>query len=80
MTDIALSELSFEAALKELEAVVARLERGEATLDESIALYERGTLLRRHCEEKLRDAEERVAMIQLGEGGRVEGATPVEGL
>lgn len=73
-------EMSFEEALKELETVVTRLERGEATLDESIALYERGNALRSHCAARLKAAEDRVAMIQQGEGGRVEGAKPVDGL
>lgn len=73
-------EMSFEDALKELEQVVARLEKGEATLDESIALYERGNALRALCADKLKKAEDRVAMIQQGEAGRVEGAKPVDGL
>lgn len=72
-------EMSFEDALRELESVVARLEKGEATLDESIALYERGNALRAHCAARLKAAEERVATIQQGEGGRVE-AKPVDGL
>ena len=47
------SELTFEAASKELDAIVERLERGEASLDETIALYERGKELYRVCAEKL---------------------------
>ena len=73
-------EMSFEDALKELEGVVTKLERGEVTLDESIAAYDRGNALRAWCAKKLQDAEERVALIQQGEGGRVEGAKPVDGL
>jgi exodeoxyribonuclease VII small subunit len=73
-------QMTFEEALKELEAVVGRLEHGEATLDESIALYERGNALRNHCDARLKAAEERVALIQLGEGGKAEGLKPVEGL
>jgi exodeoxyribonuclease VII small subunit len=47
------AELTFEAAQKELDAIVERLERGEASLDETIALYERGKELYRFCAEKL---------------------------
>jgi len=63
------AELSFEAALAELEQVVARLESGAAPLEESIALYARGAELRRHCEDKLKAAEERVARIVQGADG-----------
>ena len=69
-------ELTFEAALKELEEVVARLESGSASLEESITLYARGAELRRHCEDKLKSAEERVARIVRGP----EGATSTEPL
>ena len=48
---------SFEAAQRELEAVVERLERGEAPLDEAIALWERGEELYRFCIEKLDGAQ-----------------------
>jgi len=46
----AVTTLSFEAALKELEAIVARLEQGQVDLEDSIALYERGQALKVHCE------------------------------
>lgn len=77
MTD--LSTLSFEAAMAELETVVRQLESGNVALEESIALYERGALLKKHCDEKLRAAEERVELIRAQEGAAV-GATPVDGL
>ncbi|RMF15445.1 MAG: exodeoxyribonuclease VII small subunit [Alphaproteobacteria bacterium] len=67
-----IAELSFEQALSELEGIVQRLERGEAGLDESIALYERGAALKRHCEAKLRDAELRIEKIELGADGEVK--------
>lgn len=67
-----IAELSFEQALSELEGIVQRLERGEAGLDESIALYERGAALKRHCEAKLRDAELRIEKIELGAGDKVK--------
>jgi exodeoxyribonuclease VII small subunit len=71
------AELSFEAALAELETVVGRLEKGEVPLDESIALYARGAELRRHCEEKLKAAEARVAEITQGPNGTVS-ARPLD--
>lgn len=71
------SEMSFEAALAELEDVVARLEKGDVALDESIALYERGAVLRAHCEERLKVAETRVAEIAQGQDGSVR-ARPVD--
>ena len=63
------SAMSFEDAMKALEAIVDRLESGDAPLEESIALYERGAALRAHCEKKLRDAELRVEKIVQGAGG-----------
>ena len=72
--------LSFEEAMRELEATVGKLEHGEATLEESIALYERGAALRAHCDKVLRAAEERVEKIMLSAGGEPTGTTPVEGL
>ncbi|MDO5529959.1 MAG: exodeoxyribonuclease VII small subunit [Paracoccus sp. (in: a-proteobacteria)] len=74
-----IKDMSFEDAMKELEGVVSKLERGEATLDESIALYERGAMLRAHCEARLKAAEERVEKITLN-AGQPTGTTPVEGL
>ncbi|AUM74924.1 exodeoxyribonuclease VII small subunit [Paracoccus jeotgali] len=77
MTEIA--TMSFEDAMKELEAVVSRLESGSASLDESIRLYERGAELRARCEACLREAEERVERITLAQG-QPTGTTPAEGL
>lgn len=79
MAEAAIEKMSFEDAMKELEGVVAALERGEVTLEQSITLYERGAKLRQHCEKRLREAEERVEKITLAAGGEVS-ATPVEGL
>lgn len=55
--------MSFEAALKELEGIVQRLEQGEVDLEDSIALYERGQALKSHCEAKLKAAEGRLEKI-----------------
>jgi len=55
--------MSFEAAIAELEAIVKQLEEGKGKLDEAIDSYERGTLLRRHCEAKLAEAQARIERI-----------------
>jgi len=80
MSDKPVGEMSFEEAMAALEAVVGQLERGDVPLDQSITLYERGAELKKRCEAKLKEAEEKVAAITLGEGGAPVGATPVEGL
>ncbi len=74
------SEMSFEEAMAELEEVVGRLERGDVALEESIRLYERGAELKARCEQKLKEAEEKVAAITLDADGAPSGTTPVEGL
>jgi len=66
-------KMSFEAALKELEAIVEQLEHGDVDLERSIAVYERGTALKAHCEAKLREAEMKVEKITLGPAGDAEG-------
>jgi|TARA_B110000977_G_scaffold150186_1_gene190422 exodeoxyribonuclease VII small subunit len=80
MSDTPVNEMSFEAAMTELEAVLGKLERGDVALDESIALYERGALLKARCEAKLKEAEEKVAAITLDADGNPAGLKPVEGL
>ena len=69
--------MSFEAALKELEDIVSRLEQGEVDLEDSIQLYERGQLLKAHCEKKLKAAEGRLEKIVAGAKG-VEGTEPAD--
>jgi exodeoxyribonuclease VII small subunit len=64
-----IKKLSFEAALDELEGIVEELEQGSGQLDDAIKAYERGTHLKKHCEEKLRAARERVEKINLGADG-----------
>jgi exodeoxyribonuclease VII small subunit len=61
--------MSFEDALAELEQIVKRLETGSGKLNEAIASYERGALLKRHCEAKLREAQARVDKIVIGADG-----------
>jgi len=77
MSDV--DKMSFEDAIKELETVVGQLERGDVALDQSISLYERGAALKARCEAKLKEAEEKVAKITLGEGGTPTGTVPFDG-
>ena len=71
--------LTFEEALRTLEQVVRRLEGGEATLDESIALYERGEKLRAHCQARLDAAQARIERIVQGADGKPNGSVPFDG-
>lgn len=80
MTDRPVAELSFEEAMKELESVVSQLERGDVALEESIRLYQRGADLKKRCEAKLKEAEEKVAAITLDGDGQPAGLKTVEGL
>jgi exodeoxyribonuclease VII small subunit len=64
-----IAAMSFETALAELETIVKRLETGNAKLDDAIASYERGALLKQHCETKLREAQSRVDRIVIGADG-----------
>ena len=74
--DKPIEEMAFEEALRELEQVVGRLESGDASLDESIALYERGDRLRRRCAERLDQAQTRIEAIRLDADGRPAGVKP----
>lgn len=73
------SEYSFEKAVAELESIVARLERGDVALDESIAIYERGEALKKHCEKLLSAAENRIEKIRLDRAGKPQGTEPLDG-
>ena len=77
MSDADVEQMSFEDAMRELEAVVAKLERGDVALEESITLYERGSKLKKRCEAKLKEAEEKVHAITLDGQGQPTGTTPV---
>lgn len=74
----AVAELSFEDALKRLEAIVHKLESGEATLEESIDLYSEGDLLRQQCEARLQAAQARIEKITLGPDGTPRGTQPFD--
>ena len=73
-----IAALPFERALEELEAIVRRLERGDVPLEDSIAIYERGEALKKHCETLLKRAEARIEKITIGPDGRAAGATPLD--
>lgn len=66
-----IAALGFEDALAALEAIVGKLESGSVSLEDSIDMYTRGTWLKRHCENKLRQAEARIEKIALREDGEV---------
>jgi exodeoxyribonuclease VII small subunit len=70
--------LSFERAIEELETIVKRLEEGKVPLEESVAIYERGEVLKRRCEHLLRQAEARVEKIALDASGRPKGTEPLD--
>ena len=70
-------DLTFEQALAELEQIVARRESGQAPLEDSIRMYERGAALKAHCESRLEAARLRVEKIVMSAGG-APGVEPTE--
>jgi exodeoxyribonuclease VII small subunit len=73
------AEMSFEEALAELEGIVQKLERGQLELENSIQAYERGTALRQHCADKLRQVQLRVEKLTLDREGNAKLAPFEEG-
>lgn len=73
-----IAALSFEAALDQLGRIVRQLEEGQVPLDEAIALYERATALKAHCDARLRDAEARIERIRLSADGTPQGTAPFD--
>ncbi len=71
-----IAELTFEEALAALEQVVSQLEGGQVPLEQSIALYERGDALKKHCEAKLGEAELKVEKIVAGGDGTAADTAP----
>ena len=74
---LSIEQMSFESALRELEAIVSRLEQGDVDLEDSIVLYERGQALKAHCEQKLRSAESRLEKIVQNPKGAA-GTEPID--
>ena len=66
-----IAAMTFEDALAELEGIVRRLESGQVKLDDAIQSYERGAQLKRHCEKKLNEAQQRVDRIVVAPDGAV---------
>ena len=64
MSNIELEKLTFEDAMKELELLVDSLDKGDISLDEAIAAYDRGSQLKDHCQKKLNEAKMKVETIQ----------------
>lgn len=73
-----IKKMPFERAIEELESIVKRLEEGKVPLEESVAIYERGEVLKARCEELLRQAEARVEKITLDASGKPKGAEPLD--
>ncbi len=73
-----LSEMSFEQALGALEKIVQELESGDVPLDKSIALYERGEELRKHCQARLDAAQSRIERIVSDKSGNATGTQPFD--
>lgn len=74
----AIADLSFEQALEQLEKIVSELESGQAPLERSIDIYERGAQLKAHCEARLQAARLRVEKIVVGSGGEAVRAEPTD--
>ena len=70
--------LTFEQAVAELETIVQRLERGDVALDQSIAIYERGEALKKHCETLLNAAEARIEKIRVDRNGKAAGTEALD--
>ena len=58
------NDMSFEEALKELEKIVEDLNNGDMELEKAITAYEKGIQLKNICEERLKNAQERIGLIQ----------------
>ena len=76
MTEASPESLSFEDALRELEGIVTKLESGDTPLEQAIALYERGNVLRQRCAERLDAAQARIEAIRVGADGKPAGTEP----
>ena len=67
-----LEKMTFEDAMDELESIVNALDKGDVSLDEAIAAYDRGSVLKDHCEKRLNQAKMKVETIQSGENGELK--------
>lgn len=78
MSPAPVAGMSFERAMKELETIVGRLERGDVELEESIAIYERGEALKEHCDRLLKQAEAKVVKLTFNDDGSPRGSVPLD--
>ncbi len=72
------TNLSFEEALRELEASVRQLEEGSLPLEKSIDVFEKGVQLSHHCEKKLQEANLKIKKITLDDDGAPIGLKPLD--
>ena len=70
--DKILEKMTFEDAMDELEGIVNALDKGDVSLDEAIAAYDRGSVLKDHCEKRLNQAKMKVETIQSEENGELK--------
>lgn len=73
-----IENLSFEEAMKQLDEIVQQLETGNVELAQSINIYEKGELLKKHCANLLKNAELKIEKIKLNSEGKYEGTTSLE--
>ena len=66
-----IEKLSFEKAMEELEIIVSDLENGSIELEESIEKYQRGIQLKKHCDQKLKEANMKIDQIEIDKDGNV---------
>lgn len=72
-----IAALNFEDALSQLEEIVRGLEGGQVKLDKAVEYYERGAMLKQHCEAKLSDARMKIEKITgLGDAMKLENVEP----
>ena len=66
-----IEKMSFEKAMAELETIVSDLENGSIELEESIEKYQRGIQLKKHCDQKLKEANMKIDQIEIDKNGNV---------
>ena len=73
-----IKDMAFEDALKELEGIVSRLERGDVALEESISIYDRGEVLKAHCDQLLKRAEAKVEKLTFDSDANPSATEPLD--
>jgi exodeoxyribonuclease VII small subunit len=73
-----IASLSFEDALRALEEIVRQLEGGQVRLDEAVGAYEKGSFLKRHCEQRLAEAKAKIERITVSPDGAAAGSEPFD--